>query len=382
MDAYITDIASFLPNNPLDNDLLETVLGMINQAPSRTRKIISRNNGIRKRYYAIDPVSGEVTHTNAQLAAEAVKRLKPYDGFTPSHIQTLCCGTSSPDQLMPGHASMVHGEIKGGPLEAVSTAGICLSGITALKYAAMSVALGETENGVATGSELASSYLHARICGTVSPERAEKLEKQPGLSFEADFLRWMLSDGAGAVFLSHKSSPDRPSLRIDWINNTSHAHFMEPCMFAGAVKHSDGSLKGWRQFNSLNEAVSAEAFPVKQDAKLLNDAVLPVLVGRSLPLLISKYNLKPEAITWFLPHYSSKYFRQRLYDSLRDTGLEIPFAHWFTNLSTKGNTGSAAIYIVMEELFNSGRLKQGDTLFCFIPESGRFSVGYMHLTVV
>ncbi|MCK5437873.1 MAG: hypothetical protein KAI90_07645, partial [Desulfobulbaceae bacterium] len=105
MDAYITDIASFLPNNPLNNDLLETVLGMINQVPSRTRKIILRNNGIKKRYYAIDPVSGELTHTNAQLAAEAVKRLKPYDDFTPFDIQTLCCGTSSPDQLMPGHAS-------------------------------------------------------------------------------------------------------------------------------------------------------------------------------------------------------------------------------------------------------------------------------------
>ena len=37
MDAYITDIASFLPNNPLDNDLLESVLGMINQASSRNR---------------------------------------------------------------------------------------------------------------------------------------------------------------------------------------------------------------------------------------------------------------------------------------------------------------------------------------------------------
>ena len=382
MDAYITDIASFLPNNPLNNDLLETVLGMINQVPSRTRKIILRNNGIKKRYYAIDPVSGELTHTNAQLAAEAVKRLKPYDDFTPFDIQTLCCGTSSPDQLMPGHASMVHGEIKGGPLEAVSTAGICLSGITALKYAAMSVALGETKNGVATGSELASSYLHTRICGPVNPERAKELEKQPGLSFEADFLRWMLSDGAGAIFLSHKPSPDRPSLRIDWIDNISHAHSMEPCMFAGAIKHSDGSLKGWRQFNSLNEAVSAEAFPIKQDARLLNDAVLSVLVGRSLPRLISKYNLKPEAITWFLPHYSSEYFRQMLYDGLRDEGLEIPFDRWFTNLSTKGNTGSAAIYIVMEELFNSGRLKQGDTLLCFIPESGRFSVGYMHLTVV
>jgi 3-oxoacyl-[acyl-carrier-protein] synthase-3 len=36
----------------------------------------------------------------------------------------------------------------------------------------------------------------------------------------------------------------------------------------------------------------------------------------------------------------------------------------------------------LEEIFKSGRLKKGDKILCFIPESGRFSVGYMMLTVV
>ncbi|PKN30566.1 MAG: 3-oxoacyl-ACP synthase, partial [Deltaproteobacteria bacterium HGW-Deltaproteobacteria-21] len=44
--------------------------------------------------------------------------------------------------------------------------------------------------------------------------------------------------------------------------------------------------------------------------------------------------------------------------------------------------GSASIYIIMEELFHSGRLKKGQKLLCFIPESGRFSHCYMLLTVV
>jgi 3-oxoacyl-[acyl-carrier-protein] synthase-3 len=36
----------------------------------------------------------------------------------------------------------------------------------------------------------------------------------------------------------------------------------------------------------------------------------------------------------------------------------------------------------MEELFQSGQLKSGQKLLCFIPESGRFSVAYVLLTVV
>ena len=54
---------------------------------------------------------------------------------------------------------------------------------------------------------------------------------------------------------------------------------------------------------------------------------------------------------------------------------------WFTNLETKGNTGSASMYIMLEELFHSDKLKIGETILCYIPESGRFSTAFMLLTV-
>lgn len=382
MEVYITDIAAFLPNGPVGNEEMEGVLGLINGLPSRTRKIILRNNGIHTRYYAIDPTTGATTHTNAQLAAEAVRRLAPYPGFTVADIELLCCGTSAPDQIMPGHASMVHGEVGGSPCEVASTAGVCLSGIACLKYAAMSVALGLSKNAVATGSEQSSSYMRARMCGTVQPERAEKLTRQPALAFEADFLRWMLSDGAGAVFLAPTPTPDRLNLKIEWIEVLSHANAMETCMYAGAVKREDGSLMGWREFASAAEAVENNALLVKQDAKLLNEQIIPVVVSRSLPRFIEKYHLKAAEIDWFLPHYSSEYFRPIIARLMQEIDFEIPAERWVSNLADKGNTGSASIYIIMEELFKSGRLKKGDRLLCFIPESGRFAVGYMLLTVV
>ncbi len=382
MNAYITDIASFLPNQPVSNDEMEKVLGMINSLTSRTRKIILRNNGIIERYYAIDPATGRTTHTNAQLAAEAIKRLSPYEGFRPEDIELLGCGTSAPDQLMPGHASMVHGELGEGRCEVVSTAGICLAGITCLKYAWMSVALGMTSNAVATGSEQASSFMRSRLCGTVSSEQAESIEKQPALAFEADFLRWMLSDGAGAIFITPEPAAGRLSLKIDWIEIVSHAGEMETCMYAGAVKEENGRLKGWREFDSLEESMAANSLLVKQDAKLLNEEIIPMVIDRSLPRYIKKYGIKPEEVDWFLPHYSSEYFRKKIYDHMKGIGFEIPEERWFSNLVRKGNTGSASIYIILAELFNSGRLKKGDRLLCFIPESGRFSVGYMMLTAV
>ncbi|HEY5997583.1 MAG TPA: 3-oxoacyl-[acyl-carrier-protein] synthase III C-terminal domain-containing protein, partial [Candidatus Deferrimicrobiaceae bacterium] len=85
---------------------------------------------------------------------------------------------------------------------------------------------------------------------------------------------------------------------------------------------------------------------------------------------------------WFVPHYSSDFFRQALHDRMASIGFEIPAGRWFSNLATCGNTGSASIFIMLEELFHSGRLRAGERLLCMIPESGRFSMAYMQLTAV
>ncbi|HBA88228.1 MAG TPA: hypothetical protein DCZ75_09650 [Geobacter sp.] len=379
MDAYITDMAVFLPNEPVDNQNIEKVLGMVHQTPSRTRAVILRNNKIRERYYAIEPGTGRITHSNAALTAEAVRRLAPHDGFTPDQIECLACGTSSPDQLMPGHGLMVHGELGSAPCEVASMSGICLSGISALKYAALNVASGTTGNAVATGSELASSFMRAELFEAVTPERGAELAANQSHCFDADFLRWMLSDGAGAAYLSAAPAAGRTSLRIEWIEHLSFAGELETCMYSGALKNGDGSITGWR---SLSGSSGSAPFLVRQDVKLLDREIISTIVNRTLTRVVAKHALTPEAVTWFLPHYSSDYFRPSLHDRMVEIGFGIPQERWFSNLATKGNTGSASIYIMLEELFHSTRLKAGDRILCMIPESGRFSVAYMMLTAV
>lgn len=381
MPVYITDVASFLPNAPVTNDQMEDILGIVNQIPSRTRRMILRNNRIKQRHYAIDPATGKTTHSNAQLAAEAVRRLRPYPDFTPARIECLSCGTSSADQIMPGHASMVHGELGGEPLEAVSTAGVCLSGISALKYAWMSVLCGQSNNAVAIGSELASTFMLADKIKRIAAEKLADLENNPVLSFEEDFLRWMLSDGAGAVYLQGQPATDGLSLRIDWIDIYSFANEFPTCMYAGANKLADGTLRGWRQYDKA-EAMESGVFNIKQDVKLLNAEIIKTSAERTMPRIMTRRDLHAEQIDWFLPHYSSDYFRMPLMEGLKRVGMDIPEDRWFTNLATRGNTGSASFYIMLEELFKSGRLRKGDKLLCYIPESGRFAISYLHLTVV
>ncbi|MER2539889.1 MAG: beta-ketoacyl-ACP synthase III [Azonexus sp.] len=374
--AYITRSAVFLPNAPVGNENIENVLGMIAGKPSRARRIILRNNGIRQRYYAIDPNTGETTHNNAQLTAEAIRGLKVV-----GNIDCLVTGTTMPDQLMPNHGVMVHGELGIPACEVVSTAGICVAGITALKYAYLAVLSGQANNAVATGSEQASAVLHARNFEAESEHRVAELESNPEIAFEKDFLRWMLSDGAGAFLVQNQPEKEGLSLRIEWIDILSQAGNMGACMYAGGEKQEDGSLKGWKEFPA-NEWTKRSVFSVKQDVRLLNESVVYQTFGKSLERVMHTRGLTPANVDWFLPHMSSEYFRRPITDCMASTGFTVPQEKWFTNLHTKGNTGSAAIYIMIDELFKSGKLKAGEHLLCFIPESGRFTGSLMYLTVV
>ncbi len=69
---------------------------------------------------------------------------------------------------------------------------------------------------------------------------------------------------------------------------------------------------------------------------------------------------------------------------MEEAGIAIAEHKWFSNLATKGNTGSASIFIMLDEFLRTRgeHLKAGDQVFGFVPESGRFSVAYFLLEAV
>ncbi|WP_318780836.1 beta-ketoacyl-ACP synthase III [Dendronalium phyllosphericum] len=380
--AYITGIEVVLPNKSVNNQELENVLGLINEKPSRSKNRILKNNGITSRYYAIDPQTGKPSHTNAQLTAEAVRTLSRNSHFPLEEIDCLVCGTSSPDQLIPNHALMVHGELGCPPCEVVATIGVCCSGMTAFKYGYMSVSSGLSKNAVTTGSEVASSAFRGVYFQPEIEAKIQDLEAKPIIGFEKDFLRWMLSDASAAVLITDTPRSDGISLRIEWVEIVSFANELETCMYAGAIKKADGSLQGWRAAENPQEVWQESYWALKQDVKVLGENIISYGIQKGFAQIRDKYNLKPNDITWYLPHYSSEHFKQPLYDDLVEIGFEITFDKWFTNLPYKGNTGSASIFVMLEELMSSGKLERGDRIFCLIPESARFLYAYMLLTAV
>jgi len=379
-EVFINKVAKYLPNDPVSIDQIEKRLGLIGDKPSRAKSIILRQNRIKTRHYAVDESGSRFTHTNAQLTANAIRGLFETNEYSLNNIQLLCCGSTSPDQMLPPHASMVHGELPDAPVMEIMTAnGGCCSSSNAMKYGYMSVLSGSTSNAICTGSELLSPLLAAKNFNA-EYEKLEKLEQNPIIAFEKDFLRFMLSDGAGACLMCDTPNKNSISLKIEWIESISYANELKTCMYQGAEKDSNGDLISWKTLES-KEWLDKSIFSFKQDVRHLENYAIKKSVQHVVDSL-AKNNIKSEEIDFILPHISSMYFYDKLKNGLAEAGAPFSDEKWFINLPEVGNVGSASIYLMLEQIFNSGNLKPGQKLFTYNPESARFSYSVALLTVV
>ena len=369
-NVYITSSGIYLPNKPISNDKIEEYLGKINGQKSAVKERILKQNGIKQRYFAIN-MKQESTHSNAQLAVKAIERAMSKSTLSNKEIELLSAGTTQGDLPVPGFASMVHGGLDWGTCEVASFQSVCASSMMALKNAYVQIKGGEKQNAVCVGSEFASRLFKA------SRFEAQKMKSVP---FDTEFLRWMLSDGAGALVLENKKSTKGISLKIEWIDIKSHANIFPVCMYTGKNDNKNESEQTWLDYPNYESASKAGAINLKQDVRLLTK-VVQTGVGHYFEL-IDKGWINPKDIDWLCCHYSSEYFKKPIKDLMEKGGGEIPEEKWFSNLTSKGNTGAASIFIMLEELMYSGKLKQGQSILCMVPESGRFITSFMKLTVV
>src|SRR5215472_5981829 len=353
-EAYITGVGAYLPGDPLDNQQLADRFGDGTARGAALRRRALAANGIQTRHYAVNS-EGMTVMLNEELAAHAAQRALADRGLTVSAVRMLAAGTTQGDVLVPGFASMVHGRLGGGPMELLSAAGVCASGMAALKGAVSAVRLGEHPVAMAVGSELVS-----RSFGIAPPD-----------TVDTSFLRWTLSDGAGAVVVEPQPRPDGLSLRVDWMHLVSHAHEHPVCMSAGLGE--DREPRPGATWLDLREPGSCgfEVPRLRQDFSAL-PALIDVGVAE-FSALVEAGRIDP-GVEHILCHYSAEHFRAKLFARLSEAGYPPDDEHWFTNLHTAGNTGAASIFVMLDAV--RPRLRPGDRVLLIVPESGRFSLAF------
>ena len=365
--VYLTGLGSFFPGPAISNDGIAGRLGITGRRALQVGRKALRQNGIRGRHYALDE-AGRPLHTNAEMAARAGRAALGAAGLEAADLDYVAAASSQGDMMAPGFGSAVHGELGGAPAEVASFTSFCASGMMALKSAAANLAAGFSKKALVCASEFASRFLREGYLRGAEPE------------LSTEFLRWMLSDGAGAAVLEKSPKRTGLSLRLDWIDLTSYADRMPTCMMGGGKATEEGGWLPWSNMPSLDDAVRQGAFHLRQDLKLL-DQIVPLGMARYMEL-IEAGKIDPDCVDWALYHFSSDIFRRRMVDFAGKTGVPINENRIFTNLYDRGNVGSASVFVMLDELLSSGRAKPGQRILCMVPESGRFVFGFMMLTVV
>lgn len=365
--VYITGTGKYMPGNPVDNDAIDQFIAPMNARCTRLKKRILEENGIQTRHYALD-ANGDSTHSNAQMAALAARQCLASTGTRLADISFLGTGTSGGDNVLPGFANAVQGELGAQPMVTSSHQGVCASGMSALQYGALMVERGDHEHGLVVASEFPSRLF----------KRTRFASRDYQTDFDSHFLRWMLSDGAGACQLARRPAAAGLSLKLHWVHLKSFSGDYPLCMQVGHPEKNQP--RSYLDYPSFADAEKDGAFFLRQDIRLL-----PHLfdVGiHEYAKMVQAGVFQPEDVDHFLCHYSSEKFSGVVADLMEKAGLVIPQERWYSNLKSRGNTGAASIFIMLDDFLASGRLKKGEKILFFVPESGRFTVSYALLEAV
>src|SRR5262245_41766790 len=368
-DVFITGAGAFLPGEPISSDRMEDYLGRVYGQDSLLGKRALRWNGVERRHYAMAP-DGQVLHTNADMCARAIEAALDDAGSDLTDLKFLAAATTQGDYLVPGHATAVHGALGGPPMEIASFQSVCGSSLMAAKAAWLTVRAHEHDLAVACAGEFSSRWFRREFY-----EGTTLCDKKGRLCAEADFLRFTLSDGAGAIVCAPQPRRDRISLRIEYIDGVSLAGTFAPCMWAGADPHGRNDLANSWAHAGPRAAHAAGAIALLQDFHLLK-RIIRAWVGVYLKK-VDDGRIDPKRVDWLLCHYSAKCLREEIVSLLENTAGMIPESKWFSVLREKGNVGSASIWIMLDALLRSGRLERGQRVLCVVPESGRAMVGFL-----
>lgn len=359
VSAYITATGSFLPGEPVDNDSIGKYLGSI-EGEELVRRQVLAVNGIRTRHYALDANQNE-TFDVYQLAALAAQSC--LDGYTPRRpISYLSAGTTHAPFSGPGISSILHSHLAGRNLvarsvEINSNAGICTASATAMVNAVRSVNAGSHDTALCIGAEQSTQALKSSAFRVIRDTEVMERDLKRSKWFMSVFLRFMLSDGAGAWLVESNPREDQACFRVNWTHARSYAHETPLCM------HYDNRTAR-----------------LSQDVDILSKYLL-VCAEKFVVDALDSHQERLEDYQVILPHLSSHYFlgrMERVIKGLCQDKSAVP--RWWTNLSTAGNTGAASIFVMLDHFARTQPPREGERLLLFIPESGQFNFVMISLT--
>ena len=318
--VQISSLATFVPARVLTNSDLEKMV-------DTSDEWILKRTGVRERHIADTDVA------TSDLAAAAARAAIGQAGLTPSDIEFLVVGTTTPDTFFPSTACLVQDKIGAVGAWGFDLGAACSGFTYALTIAAQMVATGAHEHALAIGADIMSRII----------------------DYEDRTTCVIFGDGAGAVVVSPAVDP-------------------ELCVidFAHEVDGSGGPAlrmpAGGSRLPASHETVDQRLHYVHQDGA----AVFKFAVRKTAEIsrrILERNGLQANDVDLFVSHQANR----RIIKAAADQ-LGLPDEKVVINIDRYGNTTGATIPLALADARADGRLKRGDLVLLASVGAG-FTVG-------
>jgi 3-oxoacyl-[acyl-carrier-protein] synthase-3 len=362
--VYLAGTGSYLPGPPIPHSAIADVLGEIVGAPERIRRWSEQTSRLMHElldidvvHYAFDPLTREVTDDNVTMAVKASRPALEMAGLGAEEIDLLCYGSAHQDQ-MPTASVRIQEALGIERCDELAIHANCTSAYKALYLAHQLVAHGRNDHALAISASSSSSELRAEY---YNPDKLDK---------ESLFLRWFLSDGAGAVVLT--SDPARSvglELEATYIESVggkrpSLMYNGRPAYWLNPREEFEGGLHHLRQ--RFRNALSSGLFREADGGSVFFNG---------LKRMIEREHLAVERVRVFQVNMPTKH----IIDSIMDecVTLGIPREALFTRLDRLGYCGPPMVFIGLDDVVRHVALGPGDRVLSFVTEVSKFmQAGY------
>lgn len=322
LNARISGIASYAPDDILDNN-------MLSQMVDTNDEWITTRVGIKERRILKDPTKG-----SSFMGIKCVERLLESTGTKPEEVDLLICATSNPDYRFPSTGSIIAHGCGLSNAYAYDIQAACAGFLVALQDGAAYVRSGMRKKVVVVSAEKMSSMTNYTDRATCP----------------------LFGDGAGAMLLEPTEENVGIIDGVFHIDGTGLEHLWMP---------AGGSAKP-----ASHETIDAQEHYVIQDGRNVYKNAVTDMLESSLEVM-ERNGLTVDNIDWFCSHQANL----RIIEAV-GSRLGIDNDKVLVNIEKYGNTSAASIPLCLDEY--QDRLKKGDRLILTAFGAG-FTWGAMYV---
>lgn len=321
-NAIISGIASYVPDDILDNEMLSKMV-------DTNDEWITTRVGIKQRRILNEKGKG-----SSFLGARAVEKLLAETGTAPEEIDLLLCATSNPDYRFPSTASVIVHETKLKNAYGYDIQAACAGFIVTM--------------------QAARAYIQSGLYKKIVVVCAEKMSSMTNYNDRATCP--LFGDAAAAVLVEPS---DEPYGVIDGEFHIDGSGLPHLVMKAG------GSV-----LPASHETVDACEHYIYQEGRAVYKHAVSDMLNSSVSVM-KRNNLEVDDIDWFVPHQANL----RIIEAV-GSRIKIPQEKTLVNIEHYGNTSAASIPLCLDEYKHL--LKKGDKVLLTAFGAG-FTWGAMYL---